>query len=75
MRGRVGRAVMPRVLDVMESRSAAILRSLFEDTRLSLTRPVSTVVPPSRPPRRYAVRNSGADDPGVNSPRGRLCAC
>jgi len=36
MRGRVGRALMPRVLDVMESRSAAIMRSLFGDARLSL---------------------------------------
>jgi rifampicin phosphotransferase len=38
MRGRVGRTVMPRVLDVMESRSAAILRGLFNDPRLSITR-------------------------------------
>lgn len=38
MRGRVGRAVMPRVLDFMESRSAGILRSLFNEPRLSITR-------------------------------------
>ena len=38
LRGRVGRAVMPRVLDVMESRSAAILRSLFSEPQLSITR-------------------------------------
>jgi len=38
LRGRVGRALMPRVLDVMEARSAAILRRLCEDPRLSVTR-------------------------------------
>ena len=38
MRGRMGRALMPRILDFMESRSAAILRSLFADARLSITR-------------------------------------
>jgi rifampicin phosphotransferase len=38
LRGRVGRALMPRVLDVMEARSAAILRRLSADPRLSLTR-------------------------------------
>ncbi len=38
MRGRVGRALMPRILDVMESRSAAMLRRLFDEPRLSVTR-------------------------------------
>jgi len=38
LRGRVGRALMPRLLDVMEARSAAILRHLCKDPRLSLTR-------------------------------------
>jgi phosphohistidine swiveling domain-containing protein len=37
MRSAVGRALFPRVLDVMEARSAAVLRSLFDDARLSVT--------------------------------------
>lgn len=38
LRGRVGRTLLPRLLDVMEARSAGILRSLCDDPRLSLTR-------------------------------------
>jgi len=38
LRGRVGRVLMPLVLDVMEARSAVILRRLCEDPRLSVTR-------------------------------------
>ena len=37
LRSAVGRALMPRVLDVMEARSAVILRGLFDDPRLALT--------------------------------------
>ncbi|MGP4031001.1 PEP/pyruvate-binding domain-containing protein [Pseudarthrobacter sp. 1C304] len=37
VRSSVGRAVVPRVFDVMEARSAAVLRRLFEDPRLSVT--------------------------------------
>ena len=37
LRGRVGRTFIPRVLDVMEARSAAILRHLCEDPRVPLT--------------------------------------
>jgi pyruvate,water dikinase len=36
LRSDVGRELMPRVLDVMEARSAVILRQLFNDPRLSL---------------------------------------
>ncbi|MGY1623854.1 PEP/pyruvate-binding domain-containing protein [Geodermatophilus sp. SYSU D00965] len=36
LRSSAGRAVFPRVLDVMESRSAAVLRGLFDDPRLSV---------------------------------------
>ena len=36
LRSRVGRALMPRVLDIMEARSAVILRQLSTDPRLSL---------------------------------------
>jgi phosphohistidine swiveling domain-containing protein len=36
MRSKPGRAVFPRVLDVMEARSAAVLRGLFDDQRLSV---------------------------------------
>lgn len=38
LRGRVGRVLMPLVLDVMEARSAVILRRLCEDPRLSVMR-------------------------------------
>src|SRR4029453_10961176 len=36
LRSTVGRALFPRILDVMEARSAAVLRSLFDDARLSV---------------------------------------
>jgi pyruvate,water dikinase len=36
MRSSAGRTVFPRVLDVMEARSAAVLRALFDDPRLSV---------------------------------------
>ena len=36
LRSAPGRAVFPRVLDVMEARSATVLRGLFDDPRLSL---------------------------------------
>jgi pyruvate,water dikinase len=38
LRSRVGRTLMPRVLDVMEARSAAILRRLLADHRLAINR-------------------------------------
>ncbi|MEQ4519640.1 PEP/pyruvate-binding domain-containing protein [Pseudarthrobacter sp. B907] len=37
LRNGVGRALVPRVFDVMEARSAAVLRSLFDDPRFSVT--------------------------------------
>ncbi|GII95783.1 PEP/pyruvate-binding domain-containing protein [Sinosporangium siamense] len=37
MRSHVGREILPRLLDVMEARTARILRGLFPDPRLSLT--------------------------------------
>jgi len=39
VRSRVGRAILPRILDVMEARSAAVFRALFADPRLSVTQP------------------------------------
>jgi rifampicin phosphotransferase len=39
VRSAVGRAVIPRVLDWMEARSAAVLRSLFDEPRLTVTNP------------------------------------
>jgi phosphohistidine swiveling domain-containing protein len=39
VRSRVGRGIMPKVLDVMEARSAVVLRALFDDPRLSITQP------------------------------------
>ncbi|MGR0160724.1 PEP/pyruvate-binding domain-containing protein [Paenarthrobacter nitroguajacolicus] len=37
LRSRVGRAIVPRVFDVMEARSAAIMRGLFDDSRFPVT--------------------------------------
>jgi len=37
VRSRVGRAIMPKVLDVMEARSAVVFRALFDDPQLSIT--------------------------------------
>lgn len=37
LRSRAGRAIVPRVFDVMEARSAAIMRALFDDPRFSVT--------------------------------------
>ncbi|MGY1637804.1 PEP/pyruvate-binding domain-containing protein [Geodermatophilus sp. SYSU D00742] len=39
VRSTAGRVVFPRVLDVMEARSAAVLRTLFDDPRLSVVHP------------------------------------
>jgi len=39
IRSRVGRSLMPRLLDVMEARSAVVMRRLFDDPRLSITQP------------------------------------
>ncbi|GAA1522566.1 phosphoenolpyruvate synthase [Sphaerisporangium rubeum] len=38
MRSTVGRKVMPRVFDLMEARSAVVVRGLFGDPRLSVSR-------------------------------------
>ncbi|WP_214326136.1 PEP/pyruvate-binding domain-containing protein [Nonomuraea sediminis] len=37
MRSRVGRALVPRVFDLMEARSAQVMRGMFDDPRLSVT--------------------------------------
>ncbi len=37
LRSSAGRALVPRILDVMEARTAAVLRSLFDEPRLSVT--------------------------------------
>ncbi|SDL41883.1 PEP/pyruvate-binding domain-containing protein [Arthrobacter sp. ok362] len=37
VRSKAGRAIVPRVFDVMEARSAAVLRNLFADPRFSVT--------------------------------------
>lgn len=36
LRSRIGRAIVPRVFDVMEARSAAVMRGLFDDPRFSV---------------------------------------
>ncbi|MFF3445063.1 PEP/pyruvate-binding domain-containing protein [Streptosporangium sp. NPDC002721] len=50
MRGRVGRVAFPKVLDMMEARSAKVLRGLLDDPRFGVTQPSL------RPPLRRAVR-------------------
>lgn len=37
LRSRVGRAIVPRVFDVMEARSATLMRGLFHDPRFAVT--------------------------------------
>ncbi|MCW2881073.1 MAG: Phosphoenolpyruvate synthase/pyruvate phosphate dikinaselike protein [Sphaerisporangium sp.] len=54
LRSRFGRAFFPRVLDVMEARSAVVLRGLFDDPRLSLTQ--RSPMPALRRVARLAVR-------------------
>ena len=54
LRSRVGRALFPRVLDFMEARSAAILRGLLSDPRLSLT--LTSPLPAIRRALRIAAR-------------------
>jgi rifampicin phosphotransferase len=39
LRSAPGRAILPRALDLMESRSAVVLRSLFDDPRLAVQQP------------------------------------
>ena len=66
---RSGRAIMPRALDVMEARSAVVLRRLFDDPRLSVrpgsrrrfVRPALTLAAPDAG---AAGRRAGADQPG-----------
>ncbi|WP_326828641.1 PEP-utilizing enzyme [Streptosporangium sp. NBC_01810] len=50
IRSRVGRVAFPKVLDVMEARSAKVLRGLFDDPRFGV------IQPSLRPPLRRAVR-------------------
>ena len=54
LHGRLGRALLPRVLDFMEARSAAILRPLLNDPRLPLTR--KSALPFARRALRIAAR-------------------
>ncbi|MGR6964568.1 PEP/pyruvate-binding domain-containing protein [Geodermatophilus sp. URMC 61] len=54
VRSRAGRAYFPRVLDVMEARSAVVLRGLFDDPRLSVVH--SSWLPVVRRLTRLAVR-------------------
>lgn len=37
LRSRVGRVIVPRVFDIMEARSASLMRGLFDDPRFSVT--------------------------------------
>ena len=56
LHGRIGRTLLPRFLDVMEARSAAILRPLLEDSRVPLTR--RSPLPFARRALRIALRFS-----------------
>jgi len=55
IRSRAGRFFMPRVLDVMEARSAVVMRRLFDDPRLSITQ--RSRRPFLRRVRRIAIRH------------------
>ena len=57
LRSSVGRRLFPRVLDVMEARSATVLRQLIQDPRLSVERrsPLSSSLRALRIAIRYAV--------------------
>ncbi|RSM68227.1 phosphoenolpyruvate synthase [Actinoplanes sp. ATCC 53533] len=55
VRSRVGRFAIPRVLGVMEARSAVVMRRLFDDPRLSITH--RSVRPFLRRAARFAVRH------------------
>ncbi|MFI6319518.1 PEP/pyruvate-binding domain-containing protein [Nonomuraea sp. NPDC050556] len=39
IRSKAGRAIVPRVFDLMEARSAEVMRGLFDDPRFSVTQP------------------------------------
>ncbi|MEU0481466.1 PEP/pyruvate-binding domain-containing protein [Streptosporangium sp. NPDC006013] len=54
IRSRVGRVLFPKVLDVMEARSARVLRGLFDDPRFGVTQP--SLRPPLRRAMRIAAR-------------------
>ena len=54
LRSRVGRALMPRVLDLMETRSATVLRGLFDRPEFSIVR--TSPRPALRRAARLAVR-------------------
>jgi rifampicin phosphotransferase len=54
LRSRVGRALAPRILDVMEARSAVVLRSLFDEPELAVR--TTSVRPVARRVLRVLVR-------------------
>ena len=54
LRSRVGRTVMPKVFDIMETRSATIMRSLFDRPEFSITQ--KSVLPAVRRVARVAFR-------------------
>ena len=55
VRSRVGRFAIPRVVDLMEARSAVVMRRLFDDPRLSVTQP--SLRPFLRRAARFVVRH------------------
>ena len=65
LRSRVGRAFLPRVFDLMETRSATILRDLFDRSEFSLTQRRCADVAAS-PARRGPLSHSGVHRPGVD---------
>ncbi|MET8152954.1 PEP/pyruvate-binding domain-containing protein [Actinoplanes sp. NPDC049668] len=55
LRSRVGRALVPRVFDVMEARAAVVMRSLFDRPEFALTH--RSVLPTAARAARIAARN------------------
>ena len=74
VRSQTGRAIVPRVFDVMEARSAAVLRNLFADPRFSVDHNLAVAAPAPRRPGGGAGEGPGDADPRPHPARGRRCA-
>ena len=70
VRSKTGRAIVPRVFDVMEARSAAVLRNLFADPRFSVTTTIAVAAPAPRRSGGGAGEGPGDLDPRPHPARG-----
>ena len=70
LRSRPGRAIVPRVFDVMEARSAAVLRRLFADPRFSVDQQIAVAAPAPHRPGGGAVQGPGDAAPRPVPARG-----